>query len=321
MQEGSPDLVRQYFFASLAKVFPGLVKPTLASPLIDLALNKNYKGNQILPYYKTSGLFADQLVSTNTRLTSIKIANVINEMYKAGPTSTDQYDNKISPLMIDYLISNYFVGLAQFAPDIIDSKYMWDEKAYGPQPAKRIDENDIRGNIFSIIFRRFVSKTTPTKFSKNVSILYDLQKSAKKITLDASTASNDLVKIARDNGIDVERATREKVVNAEAALPLLNTTLEVIKDLRNQRNQLKFKRFDENGIQFTAETKLAAMEKLKIQENELAYNVLNDIISLKDPTFLVSAFGTKQYKEYIQKNIKTRPLQKAFAELQNKIFN
>ena len=63
------------------------------------------------------------------------------------------------------------------------------------------------------------------------------------------------------------------------------------------------------------------MEKLKIQENELAYNVLNDIISLKDPTFLVSAFGTKQYKEYIQKNIKTRPLQKAFAELQNKIFN
>tara|TARA_Y100001937_G_scaffold127844_1_gene201326 strand:+ start:683 stop:4906 length:4224 start_codon:yes stop_codon:yes gene_type:complete len=321
VQEGSPDLVRQYFFASLAKVFPGLVKPTLASPLIDLALNKNYKGNQILPYYKTSGLFADQLVSTNTRLTSIKIANVINEMYKAGPTSTDQYDNKISPLMIDYLISNYFVGLAQFAPDIIDSKYMWDEKAYGPQPAKRVDENDIRGNIFSIVFRRFVSKTTPTKFSKNVSILYDLQKSAKKITLDASTASNDLVKIARDNGIDVERATREKVVNAEAALPLLNTTLEVIKDLRNQRNQLKFKRFDENGIQFTAETKLAAMEKLKIQENELAYNVLNDIISLKDPTFLVSAFGTKQYKEYIQKNIKTRPLQKAFAELQNKIFN
>ena len=48
---------------------------------------------------------------------------------------------------------------------------------------------------------------------------------------------------------------------------------------------------------------------------------LSDIINFKDPTFLISSFGTKEYKEYIKKNIKTRPLQKIFAELQTKIFN
>ena len=321
VQEGSPDLVRQYFFASVAKVFPGLVKPTLLSPVIDLALNRNYKNNEIIPYYKTTGLYADQLVSSNTRLSSIAIAKTINDMYKAGPTSTDQYDGIISPLMIDYLISNYFVGLAQFAPDIVDSKFMWDEKAFGPKPDKRVDENDVIGNIFSIITRRFIAKSTPTKFSKNVSLLYDLQKSAKKITLDAAKASNDLVKIAKDNGIDMERLTREKVQNAENALPLLTTALQTIKELREQRNALQFKKFDANGVPFTAETKLAAIENLRSEENDLAYNVLNDIIKLKDPTFLVSAFGTKEYKEYIKKNIRTRPLQKAFAEWQSKFFN
>ena len=321
IQEGSPDLVRQYFFASVAKVFPGLVKPTLLSPVIDLALNRNYKNNEIIPYYKTTGLYADQLVSSNTRLSSIVIAKTINDMYRAGPTSTDQYDGKISPLLIDYLISNYFVGLAQFAPDIVDSKFMWDEKAFGPKPDKRVDENDITGNIFSIITRRFIAKSTPTKFSKNVSLLYDLQKSAKKITLDAASASNDLVKITKDNGIDMERLTREKVQNAENALPLLTTALQTIKELREQRNALQFKKFDANGVPFTAETKLAAIENLRSEENDLAYNVLNDIINLKDPTFLVSAFGTKEYKEYIKKNIRTRPLQKAFAEWQSKFFN
>jgi hypothetical protein len=74
-------------------------------------------------------------------------------------------------------------------------------------------------------------------------------------------------------------------------------------------------------VPYTAETKLAAMEKYRTLENQLAYNVLNDIINFKDPTFLISSFGTKEYKDYMQKNIRTRPFQKIFAELQTKIFN
>ena len=321
IQEGSPQLVVDYFFASIAKVFPGLVKPTLISPIIDLALNRNYQNNEIIPYYKTTGLYADQLVSSNTRLSSIIIAKTINDLYQAGPTSTDQYDGIVSPLMIDYLISNYFVGLAQFAPNIIESKYMWDDKSFGPQPEKRPDENDISNNILSIITRRFIVKTTPTKFSKNISLIYDLQKAAKKIELDASTASSSLVKITKELGLDFNRLSREKVIDAENALPLLTTALDSIRDLRELRQATKYKKFDANGVPYTAETKLAAIEKYRTLENELAYNVLNDIINFKDPTFLISSYGTKEYKDYMQKNIRTRPLQKIFAELQTKIFN
>jgi hypothetical protein len=321
IQEGSPQLVVDYFFASIAKVFPGLVKPTLLSPLIDLALNRNYKNNEIIPYYKTTGLYADQLVSSNTRLSSIILAKTINDLYQSGPASTDQYDGVISPLMIDYLISNYFVGLAQFAPNIVESQFLWDDKAFGPAPEKRPDENDISNNIFSIITRRFISKATPTKFSKNISLIYDLQKAAKKIEFDASTASSSLVKITKELGLDLNRLSREKVIDAENALPLLTTALDSIRDLRELREATKYKKFDADGVPYTAETKLAAMEKYRTLENQLAYNVLNDIINFKDPTFLISSFGTKEYKDYMQKNIRTRPLQKIFAELQTKIFN
>ena len=58
-----------------------------------------------------------------------------------------------------------------------------------------------------------------------------------------------------------------------------------------------------------------------MRENELAYNILNNIINLQDPTFLTSIMGTKLYKDYNKKNIKTRPIQKIFSEIQSKFTN
>ena len=320
VQEGNPALIVQYFFASIAKVFPGLVKPTLLSPVIDLYMNKNYKDNQIIPYYKSKGLFRDSMVNSNTRPTAIKLAGFINEMYDAADSSVFS-DTGVSPLTIDYLINNYFVGLAQFAPDIADAKFSWDEKTYGPMPEKRVDENDIINNIFSIITRRFISKATPTKFSENVSLIYTLKAKAQKITLDKNNASNNLIKIARDGGIDVDKLADERVIDAENALPLLTDAIKTIQTLRELRESVKFKKFDSNGIALTAEKKLELMEKYKAQENQLAFNVLKDIKEFKDPTFFVNYFGTKTYKEYNKKNIKTRSIQKVFGDIQTKIFN
>ena len=42
---------------------------------------------------------------------------------------------------------------------------------------------------------------------------------------------------------------------------------------------------------------------------------------IQDPTFLMSIFGTKLYKEYARKNIKTRKGQRWFANIQRKIFD
>jgi len=218
VQEGNPQIIVQYFFASIAKVFPGLVKPTLLSPVIDLFMNKNYKNNQIVPYYKSKGLFRDSMVNSNTRPSAIKLAGFINEMYNSADSSVFS-DTGVSPLTIDYLINNYFVGLAQFAPDIADAKLAWDDKAYGPRPKKRIDENDILNNVFSIITRRFVAKATPTKFSENVSLIYTLKAKAEKITLDKNNASTNLIKIARDSGIDVDKLAGERTLDSELHYP------------------------------------------------------------------------------------------------------
>ena len=89
------------FDALYTKVFPGLVKPTLLSPVIDLYINKNYKNNQIIPYYKSKGLFRDSMVNSNTRPSAIKLAGFINEMYDSADSSVFS-DTGVSPLTIDY---------------------------------------------------------------------------------------------------------------------------------------------------------------------------------------------------------------------------
>ena len=143
----------------------------------------------------------------STRPSAIELASVINELYVDFNPESDPYSGKVSPIAIDYLINNYFVGLAQYIPDIYDAKFSWDEKSFGPQPEKRIDENDIANNIFSVITRRFVLKAQPTKFSKNIGIIYELKNETQKIVLDINTSEHDLVSIFRNKGIDMERGT------------------------------------------------------------------------------------------------------------------
>jgi len=321
VQEKNTDIAIQYFYASIAKVFPGLTKPTLLSPAIDLWLNKNYKNNEIVPYYKTRGNFQDRIISSSTRPSAIQLAAIINELYADFNPEKDPYDTKVSPIAIDYLINNYFVGLAQYLPDIYDAKFAWDEKAFGPRPSKRIDENDIANNIFSVITRRFVAKATPTKFSKNIGLIYEMRNQAQKITLDVETAENDLINIFRKQGIDMERGTREEAKNAFRAYPILQDAVIVLSSLKKQRDLIQFKKYDENGFELTAEKKRELIDKNLEEANKFAFNILRDIKSFKDPTFLVSRFGSKTYRDAADKTFTTKTIQKVFGDIQTKIFN
>ena len=322
IQESAPELVVQYFWLSMAKVFPGLTKPTLLSPIIDLARNKNFKDGAIIPYYRAKGMYQDALINSNTRFSAMKIAEAINEMYSQMPQNQDDYDSLVSPILVDYLISNYFVGLASYLPDIAEAMFAWDDEAYGPIPKGRIDENDIINNVFSIITRRFFAKSTPTKFNENISKLYEIKAQAKKIELDVKNASDITVDFFRNKqNIDIDRVTREALQNAYKVSHVLADGLVTIQTLRKLRNSIQFKKFDENGILFTAESKRAEIDRIQTEENRLAYNIMNNIINLQDPTFLMSIFGTKLYKEYARKNIKTRKVQKWFANIQRKIFD
>jgi len=321
VQEKNTDIAIQYFYASIAKVFPGLTKPTLLSPAIDLWLNKNYKNNEIIPYYKTKNNLQDRVISVSTRPSAIELASVINELYVDFNPESDPYSGKVSPIAIDYLINNYFVGLAQYIPDIYDAKFSWDEKSFGPQPEKRIDENDIANNIFSVITRRFVLKAQPTKFSKNIGIIYELKNETQKIVLDINTSENDLVSIFRNKGIDMERGTREEAKNAFMAYPILQDAVIVLSDFKKQRDLIPFKKYDENGVELTAERKRELIDQNLAKANKFAYNILSDIKSFKDPSILVSRFGSKTYRDAADKTFTTKTIQKAFGDIQTKIFN
>ena len=321
IQEGAPEIALEYAYLSLAKVFPGLTKPTLISPVIDLALNKNYKNNVIVPYYTAKSMYKDSLINSNTRVSSVAIAKTINEMYRATTPSTDRYDSIVSPITIDYLITNYFVGFAAYGVDVAEANYAWDDEAFGPRPKGRIDENDITNNIFSIVTRRFTAKTTPTKFSKNISVIFELKKIASKKLNNVDSSAKDLSETLREGGIDIDKMTRQEISDSLTGYPMLDAAIKTIQGLDEQIKIVKVSKLQGDGQLHTADSKRKKIDELTTLKNELAYNVLNDIQTMKDPTFLMSNFGTKLYKEYSKKNIKTRAFQKIFAELQTKIFN
>jgi len=321
IQEGAPEIALEYAYLSLAKVFPGLTKPTLISPVMDLVLNKNYKDKAIIPYYNAKSMYKDTLINSNTRISSVAIARVLNDWYQTLPHVTDPEEGWANPLVIDYLITNYLVGLAAYAPDIVEAEYAWDEEAYGARPEKRIDENDITNNIFSIVTRRFTAKTTPTRFSKNLSLIFDLKKLASKKLGNVDSSVKDLSETLREKGIDIDKMTRQEVTDSLQAFPMLDAAVKAIQGIDEQMKVVKFSKYQADGSLHTSESKKIKIDELRTIRNELAYNVFNNIRDFQDPTFLISIFGTKLYKDYAKKNIKTRAFQKIFAKIQTKLFD
>ena len=115
--------------------------------------------------------------------------------------------------------------------------------------------------------------------------------------------------------------TRQEISDSLTGYPMLDAAIKTIQGLDEQIKIVKVSKLQGDGQLHTADSKRKKIDELTTLKNELAYNVLNDIQTMKDPTFLMSNFGTKLYKEYSKKNIKTRAFQKIFAELQTKIFD
>ena len=316
IQEGSPEVTFNYALHSFAKILPGLATPTLASPVYDLIRNKNYKNNEIQPYYQTVGQYRDQLVKTNTRFTSEAIAKGINDIYKEVFSVKQQNPFKgiISPITVDYLLNNYFVGLAEYPLDVADAAMAWDEDAFGPRPSRRLDESDISRSISSIVTRRFFAKV-PTKYNKNLSKLYDLKREAEKTKTSLETASNDLYKLFRNKmDIDVDKLTSDKLRSAIRVSDMLTEGLIAIKKLREKRNIIPLQKINPaTGITFTADEKRIEIDRILTIENELAYNLMRDLKESADPYIFMSLFGNKTFKTYAEKNIKTKAFQKVVA--------
>jgi len=316
IQEGSPEIAFKYAQHSFAKILPGLATPTLASPVVDLIRNKNYKNNEIQPYYKTVGQYRDQLIKTNTRFTSETIAKGINDIYRELFSIKQQnpFEGIVSPITVDYVLNNYFVGLAEYPLDVADAALAWDDEAFGERPARRLDESDVSRSIFSIVTRRFFAKV-PTKYNKNLSKLYDLKREAEKTKTSLETASNDLYKLFRNKmNIDVEKLTSDKLRSAIRVSDMLTEGLITIKNLRERRNIIPLQKINaKTGAIFTAEEKRAEIDRIISIENELAFNLMRDLKESADPYVFMSLFGNKTFKKYAEKNIKTKAFQKVVA--------
>ena len=316
VQEGAPEIALNYTLHSLAKVLPGLATPTLASPVVDLIRNKNYKNKEIQPYYQTVGQYRDQLVKTNTRFTSEATAKGINEIYRELFSIKQQnpFEGIVSPITIDYVLNSYFVGLAEYPLDIADATMSWDEEAFGPRPAARLDESDVARSVSSIVTRRFFAQV-PTKYNKNLSKLYDLKREAEKTKTSLETASNDLYKLFRNKmDIDVDKLTSDKIRSAIRVSDMLSDGLIAIKSLRERRNLIPLTRINaKTGRIFTADEKRQEIDRLLVIENELAYNLMRDLKESADPYIFMSLFGNKTFKTYANKTFKTKGFQKVVA--------
>lgn len=316
IQEGAPEIAVNYFYHSIAKVFPGLATPTLASPVIDLLRNRNYKNKEIQPYYQTVGQYRDQQIKTNTRFTSEQIAKGINDVYRELFSIKQQnpFEGIISPITIDYILNNYFVGLAQYPLDIADAMVGWDEEAFGPRPQARIDESDVHRNKLSVITRRFFAKV-PTKYNKNLSKLYDLKREAEKVKTTFNTASNDLYRLIRNKmNVDIIKDNTDKIKSAIRVSDMLSEGLVAIKKLRERRQIISVSKISSAGIPYTAEQKRIDIDRLQTLENELAYNLMRDLKESADPYVMMSLFGNKTFKNYRDKNIKVKGWQKTFQK-------
>lgn len=309
IQEGAPEIAVNYAYHSIAKVFPGLTTPTLASPVIDLIRNKNYKDNEIIPYYKSVGTYRDQLVRTNTRFSSEKIAKGINDIYREvfATGQQDPFQGIVSPITIDYLLNGYFVGLAEYPLDVADAVVDWDEEAFGERPDRRLDESDITRSVPSLVTRRFFAEV-PVKYSKDLSTLYDLKKTAEKTILSIESASNDLTQLLRNNmKVDIDKLSSDKLRSATRVSSMLSEALVAIKGLREKREIIKYSKI------YTAEQKRTMIDNSIKLENELAYNILRDLKESADPYLMMGIFGNKTFKSYRDKNIKLKGFQKTVA--------
>ena len=314
-QEGAPEIVLNYAYHSLVKILPGLATPTLASPVLDLIRNQNYKNQEIIPYHKSKGVYRDQLIKTNTTFTAERIADGINSIYdEVFSVKLKGGESFISPITVDYVINNYFVGIASYPLDIAEAAMAWDDEAFGPRPKARPDESDISRNIFSIVTRRFTAEV-PTKYSKNLSVLYDLKREAEKTITSFDTASDDLVTLFRNKmKIDVDKLKSDELRSAITISEMLSEGLVAIKMLREKRQIIRFKKFNSTtGSAYTADEKRAEIDKLQRKENQLAHNLMRDLKESADPYLFMSTFGNRTFKTYANKNIKSKGWQKVVA--------
>jgi len=110
--------------------------------------------------------------------------------------------------------------------------------------------------------------------------------------------------------VDIYEDSADKIQSAILVSDMLTQGLVAIKELRERRNIISISRLSPAGTLYTADEKRRDIDRLQTLENELAYNLMRDLKESGDPYAMISLFGNKTFKEYRDKNIKTKGWQK-----------
>ena len=303
----SPGLAAEYIAQSFLQIMPGLAAPTLANPWVHIMLNKNWKGDEILPHgYRR--LPAAEQIKTNTRKSAEFVSDFIRlvtgkaQQIMTGTDELTYRGSTISPIILDYIMAGYFTGIASYPLDMLDAM-LYDEKERGEKPTKRRDVADIQKEPWSIVTRRF-QVDVPVKNSKQMQIFYDIRNKARKLKAGVDYNMSDLESVF---GLDFEDDL--KYTEVQEGLKISKWFEKVSDDLKynrdwinNIKNNPEWDGFDDiSAAEYVglsqAEIKKKDIDFLMQINNDIANMVLQDIRKANFETIERDIFGFTKYEE------------------------
>tara|TARA_Y100000593_G_scaffold7707_1_gene14340 strand:+ start:2841 stop:7256 length:4416 start_codon:yes stop_codon:yes gene_type:complete len=318
----SPGLAVSYITKSFSMVMPGIASPTLANPWIHIMLNENWLGDEILPHgYKR--LPGELQTKSNTRRSAQVISDFIllttgkAQDILAGAEPKTYKGITFPPIILDYIMSSYFTGLASYPLDLIDAS-LWDEKTFGAKPTARSDIEDLANQPWSIVTRRF-KVDTPVKNAKGLQIFYDTRNRARKLKAGVQYSMSDLESVLKLKFNNQLSST--EVREAVGISPYLEMISLNLMKLRDKSNAIKFKKnytgFDDVPISeymtpdgkrmSEQDIKKKDMDFLMQKQNEIANMVVKSIRDTNFETIQKDIFGYSMYEETENKSITPEP--------------
>lgn len=281
--------------------------PTAIQPLLDLLINKNFRGKEITPIYMKS-LEKTQQYFSSTSETAIAASRRLRDTFGFN-------DSPLSPLEIDFLLNGYMPGLFQIPKTMLETKVR--QKVGAPdrprerklQEIVRLDPESFAGPlrdtplepiaVGTVNFaRRFAGRFASVNLDKqnaHINRLYEIKREADKIVASREKAISDvsrLMRLKREldiNGEDFssvfserdQQFLRTQTVFSDFSATLLagNELIRVIKETEDM----------------SPDQKRLQIDQIQSQNREIAFQLIKQLQEMRSLDELFSGpFGVKK---------------------------
>jgi len=304
-------MAQKYIAQSLGLLMPvthvgpvPLPIPTTLQAFIEAIINKDLFTQSAIKQEFLKSKVTDLQILPRTRNTAIRASNFIKWLTSFGKDpekvqAPEFLGITFDPITIDFFMSNFLVGIMRYPLDIFENKFMRDIDAYGERGFKRMDEEDLLRKPWSILTKRYIIDG-PLKNTQHTQIFYDLIKKAKQLAEiypERLDIGEDGIRIFTElmKGYDeqlkyTEHGIKKEILFFEAISPTLKTAASLLRDLRDQRDELEF-RPDLSGKQ-----KLIERNNFQQAINDLTYELITQIAESDLQFILENMYGKSMFK-------------------------